>query len=294
LVNIDLLGLGMLAALEEAIPMIREHEGVELDLAHLPPDDSGVYKMLCQADTVGVFQVESHAQMATLPRMKPQCFYDLVVEVALIRPGPIVGKMVPSLPPPPKRPRACHLSASRARTDPEANAGRAAVPEAAPAHGDDGGGIQQRRGRGAAPSDGFRRSAERMEQIAARLRTGMARNGLDGQLAEDILHSITMFAIYSFPETHAAGFALIAYASAYLKRHHAAAFFAALLNCYLLGFYHPATLVKDAQRPGVVVLPIDVARSAWACALEQGALRWASSMSPDCARRRCGASSANG
>jgi len=120
---------------------------------------------------------------------------------------------------------------------------------------------------------GFKRSAERMEKIEARLRAGMARNGLDGQPADDIVNSISAFALYGFPESHAASFALIAYASAYLKRHHPAAFFAVMLNCYPLGFYHPSTLVKDAQRHGVTVLPIDVTRSDWNCAIEGGALR---------------------
>ena len=120
---------------------------------------------------------------------------------------------------------------------------------------------------------GFKRSAARMEQIEARLRAGIARNGLDGRRADEIIHSITAFALYGFPESHAASFALIAYASAYLKCHHPAAFFAVLLNCYPLGFYHPATLVKDAQRHGIAVLPIDAAHSAWNCTLEGGSLR---------------------
>jgi len=273
IIKIDLLGLGMFATLEEAIPMIREHEGVEIDLAHLPPDDPAVYEMLCKADTVGVFQIESRAQMATLPRMKPRRFYDLVVEVAIIRPGPIVGKMVhpyldrrngrapvtyphPSLEPILKRTLGVPLFQEQLL--------RIAMTVA----GFSGGEAEELR-----RAMGFKRSAERMEKIEARLRTGMARNGLTGRLADDIVNSITAFALYGFPESHAASFALIAYASAYLKRHHPAAFFAAMLNCYPLGFYHPSTLVKDAQRHGVTVLPIDVTRSRWKCTIESGALR---------------------
>jgi error-prone DNA polymerase len=273
IIKIDLLGLGMLAVLEQALPLIHKHEGIELDLAHLPPDDPAVYEMLCQADTVGVFQVESRAQMATLPRMKPRCFYDLVVEVAIIRPGPIVGKMVhpyldrradrapvtyphPALEPILKRTLGVPLFQEQllrmAMTVAGFSAGEAE---------------ELRR------AMGFKRSAARMVQIEARLRAGMARNGLDRQRADEIIQSITAFALYGFPESHAASFALIAYASAYLKRHHPAAFFAAMLNCYPLGFYHPATLVKDAERHNVTVLPIDVTLSAWNCTLERGALR---------------------
>jgi error-prone DNA polymerase len=268
IIKIDLLGLGMLAALKEAIPMIRTHEGVEIDLAHLPADDPDVYAMLRRADTVGVFQIESRAQMATLPRMKPQRFYDLVVEVAIIRPGPIVGKMVhpyldrrnkrapveyphPSLEPILKRTLGVPLFQEQLL--------RMAMTVA----GFSGGEAEELR-----RAMGFKRSAERMEKIEARLRAGMLRNGLQGSVADDIVRSITSFALYGFPESHAASFALIAYASAYLKYHHPAAFVAAMLNCYPLGFYHPSTLVKDAARHGVVVLPIDVTRSNWKCTIE--------------------------
>jgi error-prone DNA polymerase len=268
IIKIDLLGLGMLAALKEAIPMIRAHEGVEIDLAHLPPDDPDVYAMLRRADTVGVFQIESRAQMATLPRMKPARFYDLVVEVAIIRPGPIVGKMVhpyldrrnkrapieyphPSLEPILKRTLGVPLFQEQLL--------RMAMTVA----GFSGGEAEELR-----RAMGFKRSAERMEKIEARLRAGMLRNGLQGNVADDIVRSITSFALYGFPESHAASFALIAYASAYLKYHHPAAFVAAMLNCYPLGFYHPSTLVKDTARHGVVVLPIDVTCSNWKCTIE--------------------------
>jgi error-prone DNA polymerase len=268
LIKIDLLGLGMLAALKEALPLIHAYEGVELDLAHLPQDDPDVYVMLRRADTVGVFQIESRAQMATLPRMKPERFYDLVVEVAIIRPGPIVGKMVhpyldrrnhrapieyphPSLEPILKRTLGVPLFQEQLL--------RMAMTVA----GFSGGEAEELR-----RAMGFKRSAERMEKIEARLRAGMLRNGLQGSLANDIVRSITSFALYGFPESHAASFALIAYASAYLKYHHPAAFLAAMLNCYPLGFYHPSTLVKDAARHGVTVMPADVTRSSWKCTLE--------------------------
>ncbi|HEY6421149.1 MAG TPA: error-prone DNA polymerase [Candidatus Binataceae bacterium] len=268
IIKIDLLGLGMLAALEQAIPMISAHEGVAIDLAHLPADDPDVYAMLQRADTVGVFQIESRAQMATLPRMKPRRFYDLVVEVAIIRPGPIVGKMVhpyldrrngrapvtyahPSLEPILKRTLGVPLFQEQLL--------RVAMTVA----GFSGGEAEELR-----RAMGFKRSAERMEKIEERLRAGMTRNGIAGKVQDEIVQSITAFALYGFPESHAASFALIAYASAYLKYHHPAAFFAAMLNCYPLGFYHPSTLVKDAMRRGVVALPIDVTRSDWNCTLE--------------------------
>src|SRR5216684_1147713 len=268
IIKIDLLGLGMLAALNEAIPMIHAHEGVEIDLAHLPPDDPDVYAMLRRADTVGVFQVESRAQMATLPRMKPARFYDLVVEVAIIRPGPIVGKMVhpyldrrnnrapveyphPSLEPILRRTLGVPLFQEQLL--------RMAMTVA----GFSGGEAEELR-----RAMGFKRSTERMQKLEQRLRDGMARNGIRGATADRIIHSITSFALYGFPESHSASFALIAYASVYLKCHHPAAFFAAMLNCYPLGFYHPSTLVKDAERHGAIALPVDVTRSNWKCAIE--------------------------
>jgi len=268
IIKIDLLGLGMLAVLEQAIPMIRTHEEVEIDLAHLPADDPEVYKMLRAADTIGVFQVESRAQMATLPRMKPTKFYDLVVEVAIIRPGPIVGNMVnpylerrngrqkvtyphPMLEPILKRTLGVPLFQEQV------------IRVAMTAAGLTGGEAEEVR-----RAMGFKRSQARMEKIEHRLREGMAQKGITGAPAEEIVRSITSFALYGFPESHSASFALIAYASAYLKCHHAAAFFAAMLNCYPMGFYHPATLVKDAQRHGVTILPIDVSRSDWLCTLE--------------------------
>ncbi len=268
IIKVDLLGLGMMAALEEAVAM------TGIDLAHLPPDDPQVYEMLQSADTVGLFQVESRAQMATLPRLRPRNFYDIVVEVALIRPGPIVGQMVhpylkrrrgdepvtyahPSLEPVLKRTLGVPLFQEQLL--------RMAMVIA----GFSGGEAEELR-----RAMGFKRSVKRMQQIEARLRAGMAERGITGATADQIVLSITSFALYGFPESHAASFALIVYASAYLKAHYPAAFYTALLNQQPMGFYAPATLVKDAQRRGVRFAPIDVRYSDWHCTIqEDGAIR---------------------
>ena len=268
LIKIDLLGLGMLAALEETIPLIRAHEGVEIDLAHLPPDDEKTYEMIQRADTVGVFQIESRAQMATLPRMKPENFYDLVVEIAIIRPGPIVGQMVhPYLNRRAGREEIVYphpsLESILARTLGVPIFQEQLLRVAMTAAGFSGGEAEELR-----RAMGFKRSVERMAQIEAKLRRGMSERGITGAAQEEIVRGITSFALYGFPESHSASFALIAYASAYLRAHHPAAFLVGMLNAFPLGFYSPATLVKDAQRHGVVVLPIDVTRSEWRCTVE--------------------------
>ena len=273
IVKVDLLGLGMLAALEEAIPMIRTHERVEVDLAHLPADDPVVYAMLNEADTVGLFQVESRAQMASLPRNAPRCFYDLVVQVAIIRPGPIVGGMVRPFFErrqgrlPVEYPHPC-LEPILKRTLGVPLFQEQILRMAMVAAGFTGGEAEELR-----RAMGFKRSVERMESIETRLREGMARRGIGPAAQEQIVKSITSFALYGFPESHAASFALIAYASAYLKAHHPAAFLASLLNAWPMGFYHPATLVKDAQHHGTRVRPVDVTRSGWMCRWEEGAVR---------------------
>ncbi len=271
IIKIDLLGLGMLAALERALPLILRHEGVEVDLAHLPPDDPETYAMIRRADTVGVFQIESRAQMATLPRLKPERFYDLVVEVAIIRPGPIVGRMVhpylerragrqPVTYPHPS------LEPVLARTLGVPLFQEQLLRIAMTAAGFTGGEAEELR-----RAMGFKRSTERMGRLENGLRAGMDARGIVGEPQEEILRGILSFALYGFPESHAASFALLAYASAYLKAHHPAAFLAALLNVQPMGFYAPATLVKDAQRHGVEVRPIDASRSDWECTLEDGA-----------------------
>ena len=239
-----------------------------MDLAHLPPGDPAVYKMLQEADTVGIFQVESRAQMATLPRLRPACFYDIVVEVAIIRPGPIVGQMVhPYL----KRRQGVEpvsyphpsLEPILARTLGVPLFQEQLLRMAMVAAGFTGGEAEELR-----RAFGFKRSEKRMQQIESKLRAGMARQGITGDAAEGIIRSITSFALYGFPESHAASFALLVYASAYLKAHYPAAFYTAMLNNQPMGFYHPATLVKDAQRHGVSFTPIDVQASDWECRVD--------------------------
>ena len=267
LIKVDLLGLGMMAALKESIELIPRHYGKQVDLALLP-EDPLVYETLCKADTVGMFQVESRAQMASIPHNAPVRFYDLVVQVAIIRPGPIVGKMMhpymrrrqgkeevtyphPLLEPVLKRTLGVPLFQEQllrmamtvaSFTGAEAEELRRAV--------------------------GMRRSMQRMKDLEGRLRAGMTRNGVDAAAQDNIVQGISSFAMYGFPESHAASFALIAYASAYLKVHYLAAFTCGLLNNQPMGFYSPAVLVKDAQRHGLRVRPIDVQRSEWLCTLE--------------------------
>src|SRR6201997_1727731 len=268
IVKVDLLGLGMMAVLKDSIELIRNHYREEIDLAHLPPDDKKVYAALQQADTVGLFQVESRAQMASLPRLLPKRFYDLVVQVAIIRPGPIVGQMVnpfilrrqgreevtyphPTLEPVLQRTLGVPLFQEQLL--------RIAMIAA---------NFTESQAEDLRRAMGFRRSQARMREIEAKLRAGMTQNGIPSKAQEEIILSITSFALYGFPESHAASFALIAYASAYLKCRYLAAFTAALLNNQPMGFYHPATIVKDAQRHGLKILPIDVTKSDWLCKLE--------------------------
>ena len=273
IIKVDLLGLGMLAAIEEMVPLIRTNEGIDVDLAHLPQDDKRVYKMLNEADTVGMFQVESRAQMASLPRNAPAKFYDIVVQVAIIRPGPIVGGMVKPFfdrrqgKAPVVYPHPC-LEPILRRTLGVPLFQEQLLRIAMVAADFTGGEAEELR-----RAMGFKRSMERMVEIEARLRSGMTKNGIDGPAQDQIVKSITSFALYGFPESHAASFALIAYASAYLKAHHPAAFYIALMNAWPMGFYHPATLIKDAERHGVTVLPIDVNYSDWHCRWEGGAVR---------------------
>ena len=268
IVKVDLLGLGMMAVLEDCIKLIRDHWREEIDLGRLPAEDPKVYEVLQKGDTIGMFQVESRAQQATLPRMKPKTFYDLVVEVALIRPGPIVGDMVhpylarragrepvdalhPMLEPVLRRTLGVPLFQEQLL--------RMAMIVA----NFSGGQAEELR-----RAMGFKRSEQRMREIEINLREGMARNGIVGDTQNRIVQSITSFALYGFPESHAASFALLAYASAYFKCHYLAAFTCALLNNQPMGFYHPAVLVKDAQRRGLRVLPVDVNISEWNCAVE--------------------------
>jgi error-prone DNA polymerase len=267
IIKVDLLGLGMMAVIKDCLDLIPAHYGEAVDLARLPEDEE-VYKALQQADTVGMFQVESRAQMASLPRNHPQRFYDVVVQVAIIRPGPIVGKMMhpymrrrqkkepityphPSLMPVLERTLGVPLFQEQllriAMT--VANFSGAEAEELRRAVG-------------------MRRSWERMKNLEGKLRVGMTANGIDTKTQEDIIQQISSFALYGFPESHAASFALIAYASAYFKVKYLAAFTCAILNNQPMGFYMPAVLVKDAQRHGLRVKPIDILVSDWACTIE--------------------------
>jgi error-prone DNA polymerase len=269
LIKVDLLGLGMMAALEESIQLIRESYHEEVDLAHLPQDDPRVYKALQQADTIGLFQVESRAQMSCLPRLRPEKFYDIVVQVAIIRPGPIVGNMVhpylkrrqgraeviyhhPSLEPVLRRTLGVPLFQEQL------------LKMAMICAGFSGGEAEELR-----RAFGFKRSEARMKEIEVKLRRGMQQKGITSKTQDEIVQSITSFALYGFPESHAASFALLAYASAYLKCHYLAAFTAALLNNQPMGFYQPFTIIKDAQRHGLEVRPVDVTCSEWLCTLEE-------------------------
>jgi error-prone DNA polymerase len=267
LVKVDLLGLGMMAVVKDCLELIPQHYSDTVDISALPQEQH-VYETLCRADTVGMFQVESRAQMASLPRNAPKVFYDLVVQVAIIRPGPIVGKMMhpymrrrqgkeeityphPSLELVLKRTLGVPLFQEQLLriamiaanfTGAEAEELRRAV--------------------------GMRRSMQRMKDLESKLRSGMTENKIDGATQESIIQSISSFALYGFPESHAASFALIAYASAYFKVNYLAAFTCAILNNQPMGFYSPAVLVKDAQRHGLRVLPVDVQKSEWLCTIE--------------------------
>jgi error-prone DNA polymerase len=269
IVKIDLLGLGMMAVLEDSLKIIRDDYGENLDLGQLPMDDPTVYQTLQKADTVGMFQVESRAQMACLPRLFPVKFYDIVVQVAIIRPGPIVGKMVnpylkrrqgreavtclhPSLEPVLRRTLGVPLFQEQLL--------RMAMIVA----GFSGGEAEELR-----RALGFKRSEKRMKDVELKLRSGMDKNGITGKTQNAIVQSIASFALYGFPESHAASFALIAFSSAYLKCHYLPAFTAAMLNNQPMGFYQPGTLVKDAQRHGLKVGPIDITCSDWLCTLEK-------------------------
>ena len=269
LIKVDLLGLGMMAVLKDCVEMIPRYYGETVDIAQIPHDDAEVYKSLQEADTVGLFQVESRAQMASLPRNKPDKFYDLVVQVAIMRPGPIVGKMMnpymerrmgrqevryahPMLEPVLRRTLGVPLFQEQLL--------RIAMVIA----NFTGGEAEELR-----RALGSRRSQEKMRALEAKLRSGMDANGVGKEAQEEIILAISSFALYGFPESHSASFALIAYASAWLKFHYLPVFTAAILNNQPMGFYSAAVLVKDAQRHGLRIRPVDVTCSDWNCTLER-------------------------
>lgn len=267
--KIDLLGLGMLSMIQEAIRLIDQHRSIIFDMAKLNMNDSGIFAMLCEADTIGIFQIESRAQMSILPKLHPKNFYDIVVSIALIRPGPIQGNIVhpyirrrrglepvtyphPSLEPVLKRTLGVPLFQEQGM--------RVAIIAGGftPAQAD-----QLRR------AMSFKRSHEKMSEICADLATGMRKNGFTETAIESLTHQLEAFANYGFPESHSASFALLAYASAYLKKYYAPEFFCAMLNAQPLGFYSPNTLIRDAMRHNVEVRPVDLAKSSWDCTLEK-------------------------
>ncbi|HPU57266.1 MAG TPA: error-prone DNA polymerase, partial [Verrucomicrobiota bacterium] len=267
IIKVDFLGLGMMSVLQDSVELARER-GRPVDLAQLPQDDARTFEMMQSADTIGVFQIESRAQMATLPRMKPKCFYDVVIEVAIIRPGPIQGRLMhPYL----KR-RAKREPVTYYHPDLKPVLERTlGVPlfqeqmlEIAMVMADFNGAEAEELRRALS----FHRSQERMQRVEKKLRAAMERKGHPAQMIEEILSAIGSFALYGFPESHAISFAHLAYASAYLKAHRAPEFYASLLNNQPMGFYSPATLVKDGQRHGVRFRPVCVLRSDWNCTVE--------------------------
>ncbi|WP_412480291.1 error-prone DNA polymerase [Azonexus sp. IMCC34839] len=263
LMKVDVLALGMLSAIRRTLATLAERDGRPFGLKDIPPEDKATYDMLCRADSIGVFQVESRAQMSMLPRLKPRNYYDLVIEVSLVRPGPIQGDMVH-----PYLRRRQGLERIE-KISPEVDAvleRTCGVPifqeqvmqlaivaaDFTPGEAD-----QLRRSMAA-----WRRKGG-LEPFQDKLRAGMAKNGLPAEFAERIVQQIQGFGEYGFPESHAASFALLVYASAWLKRHEPAAFLCGLLNSQPMGFYSPSMLVQDAQRHGVVVRPPDVTASDW-------------------------------
>ncbi len=268
LLKVDCLALGMLSAIHRCLDLVNDFYSTDMGLADVPAEDTETYGMIQKADTIGVFQIESRAQMAMLPRLKPACFYDLVIEVAIVRPGPIQGNMVhPYL----QRRRGLETVKYPSKALQKVLQRTLGVP------------IFQEQvmqiamvaaGFSGSEADMLRRSmaawARRggMEHMRKRLLNGMLERGYQRNFAEQIFEQIKGFGEYGFPESHAASFALLVYVSAWLKCHHPAAFTCALLNSQPMGFYQPAQLVQDLRRHGVVVLPVDIRYSKWDCALE--------------------------
>lgn len=268
LIKIDLLGLGMLTLIQEGLKHVHQHRGLDIDIGRLDMSDPAIYEMLTKADTVGVFQVESRAQMNILPRIKPACFYDIIVSIAIVRPGPIQGNIVhpylrrrrgdekvsylhPTLEPILKRTLGVPLFQEQGM--------KLAVVAAGftPAQAD-----QLRR------VMSHKRSLERMNALCEDLAAGMRKNDFSQEAIETITHQLRAFSNYGFPESHAASFSLLVYASAYLKRYFPTEFFCAILNAQPMGFYAPATLIRDAINHGVDVLNVDLAMSDWDCTIE--------------------------
>ena len=267
IVKVDLLGLGMMAVLQDAMEICAER-GHPVDLARLPKDDPETFQLIQAADTVGVFQIESRAQIATLPRMRPANFYDLVVEVAIIRPGPIHGDAVhPYLARRAKKEPVTYPD-ERARPILERTLGVVLFQEQILRLAMELGGFDAGQADELRRAIGFTRSPERMRRMEAELEAGLRRNGVSESARAAILKSLTRFSLYGFPESHAISFALIVYSSAWLKVHRPAEFYAALLNSQPMGFYSPATLVQDARRRQIEVRPPCIVASQAKCIVE--------------------------
>jgi error-prone DNA polymerase len=267
LLKVDLLGLGMMAALQDAVE-ICARRGQPVDLARLPKDDPAVFKMMQEADTIGVFQIESRAQMSTLPRMKPETFYDLAIEVAIIRPGPIQGDAVnPYL-----RRRAGEEPVTypdeRARPILERTLGVVLFQEQILRLAMELGGFSAAEADELRRAIGFTRSQERLDRMKGRLAVALRQNGVSEPAVDYVIKSLASFALYGFPESHAISFALIAYSSSWLKVYRPAEFYASLLNCQPMGFYSPATLVQDGRRHGLTFLPVCVQASDGKCRVD--------------------------
>lgn len=264
IIKVDLLGLGMMSVMQDTIELCQER-GRPVDLAKIPKDDTATYDVMCKADTIGVFQIESRAQMATLPLLRPRCFYDVVVEVAIIRPGPIEGGLVHP-----------YLARRQGREKPDYIDDRLkpvlertlGVPlfqeqllQMAMIMADFTGSEAEELRRALS----FHRSRERMDEVCVKLRANLLRNNVSGETTDRIIKSVQSFAVYGFPESHAISFGLIAYASCWLKIHRAPEFLAGMLNNQPMGFYSPDTLIKDARRHGVRIRPVSVLHSNWFC-----------------------------
>jgi error-prone DNA polymerase len=271
LVKVDFLGLGMMAVLQDSFALCGER-GRPVELHTVPPEDPETFAVMRRADTVGVFQIESRAQMATLPRIKPRSFYDVAIEVSIVRPGPIAGRISHPLI---KRrageekivylhPSVEHLvQPILERTYGVILFQEQMLEIAMVLAGFSGGEAEELR-----RSFGFNRSSERLQRIVEKLKLALRARGHDEEVVERVLESSTTFAAYGFPESHAISFALLAYASTWLKVHRPAEFTASLLNNQPMGFYSPATLVQDARRHGLKVRPVCVQRSEWNCTVE--------------------------
>ncbi len=268
IIKVDLLGLGMMAVLQETIELSAQR-GRKVEIYEMPQDDPATYEMIRAADTIGVFQIESRAQMATLPRLKPECFYDLVVEVAIVRPGPIQGGLMhPYLKRRSKQEPVTYFHPSLEELLKPTLERTLGVPlfqeqmlkmsmDLADFNGSEAEELRR--------ALSFHRSHDRMHKACAKLRERLVAKGHSPEVIEKIVQSVQSFAVYGFPESHAISFALLAYASAWYKVHRAAEFYAALLNNQPMGFYSSATLIKDAQRRGLHFLPVSVQESDWLC-----------------------------